>query len=265
VVGSVLLGAAALKLIGIPFDPVSASPLPLPPGVTLLVVEWELLLGTAMLLGLLPAVTRWAAVGTFAAFAAASGYAGWVGQADCGCFGRLAVNPWAVCAFDVAAVTLFARTGPGPAAARPGDWRAVRVAGAAAVVFNGVVAGYAVRAGSLAGGLATLGGMELTADPPVIDYGEQIGDRSVERSVRLVNHSDRPLRVSGGTSDCRCVATDDLPLTIAPGGAAAIRVRLKLPAGEGRFARTVWLWSDADRRLSEFRLTGVLVRDGAGG
>ena len=35
-----------------------------------------------------------AALGTFAAFAAVSGYLGWIGVASCGCFGVIKASPW---------------------------------------------------------------------------------------------------------------------------------------------------------------------------
>jgi hypothetical protein len=81
---------------------------------------FEVGLAVWLLTGWSAAVGRWLAVVTFAGFAAASGYLGWLGVSRCGCFGDLPVSPWAVFAADVvlAGGLLLAR----PPHPRPGDW-----------------------------------------------------------------------------------------------------------------------------------------------
>ena len=217
-----------------------------------------------MLFGLFPSATRWFAVGTFVVFAAVSGMAGWAGQSDCGCFGRLAVNPWAVFALDATAIILLVACRPRKTVATPRQWQLIRIAMVSLFAFNGVLAWYAIETGSLSAGMAVLRGEELTADPALLNFGDQLPGQTVEKTVRLTNHSRRTVRVVGGTSDCRCIATDDLPATLEPGASTDIRVRLSVPESPGRFGRTVWLWSDTQKRLKEFELTGVVVYVGTG-
>ncbi len=55
---------------------------------------WEVLLGMWVLSGWSAHVSRWAVAATFPGFAAVSGYLGWLGVADCGCFGDVPTSPW---------------------------------------------------------------------------------------------------------------------------------------------------------------------------
>ena len=263
----VLLLAATLKLLDGQV-PVSFVHLLGPEAATaahLLVLQGEFLLGFALLLGVCKPLVHRLTVGTFLAFAAVSFWSGWVGQSDCGCFGSVAINPWMTFSFDVVAVILLALLPRYPAVrAEPTErargWRFARVAALSVVLFNGVIVASGVQAGSVADGLTWLRGTQLSIDGAPVDVGSQAGGQTVVRVVSVRNHLSRPVRVVGGTSDCSCVATDDLPVTIPAGEAASIRVALRLPPDKpGQFARRVWLWSDADERLCVFQIIGTLV------
>src|SRR5437667_10683941 len=89
IVGGLLLTAAALKLHGLRVGAVSSLGILAAPEFQVAVVEFEIFLGIWLLSGK-GAIGAWlTALGTFATFAAVSAYQGSIGQATCGCFGRL--------------------------------------------------------------------------------------------------------------------------------------------------------------------------------
>jgi len=67
------------------------------------VVEFEVLFGFWLLGGFHPRPTWWITLLCFVAFSAVSLYKGLSGEASCGCFGRVQVNPWYTFTLDAAA------------------------------------------------------------------------------------------------------------------------------------------------------------------
>jgi hypothetical protein len=63
------------------------------------VIELEGILGLALIAGVYPRFVRSAATAFFALLAIASLYLGLMGQASCGCFGNISINPWLVLGF----------------------------------------------------------------------------------------------------------------------------------------------------------------------
>src|SRR5207249_8212034 len=70
-------------------------------------IEFEILLGIWLLSGKSPIGSWIVALAGFASFAAVSSYLGWIGQASCGCFGRLSVNPWVAFGLDVVVIAIL--------------------------------------------------------------------------------------------------------------------------------------------------------------
>lgn len=176
--GLVLLTAAGLKLAGTNVSPFAQYGWFSAPWVQTLAVEWEIVLGLWLLSGAYRAGAWLAAVGTFAAFAAVSGYLGWIGQASCGCFGMVEASPWHAFAVDVTALVLLA-------VARP-DWRAVRETPRADLLrrptgFAGVLLGAAVILVTLTGAATWAYGSPTAAlarlhGPPCTPPGTSISE-----------------------------------------------------------------------------------------
>ncbi len=260
-----LLVAAGLKLYGLQ---VSAVPRIGPlstPWVQMAVLQWEVILGLWLVSGKYPLGSWLAAVGTFAAFAAVSGYLGWIGQAVCGCFGSVEASPWHAFAVDVLVLLALAW-------ARP-DWRALRehprlalrracrtalAFFAGAVVLLSLLAGLGVwMFGSIDAALAHIRGERVSVRPNIVDLGRGAPGQSVETTVELVNRTDRPVRIIGGTSDCSCVTTKDLPVSLGPGESRPVSIRVGLPTTLGLFNRQALFWTDDDQaRTIVFPLTG---------
>jgi hypothetical protein len=68
------------------------------------VMQFELGLGVWLLSGYWPRAARFAAIGAFSAFSLVALSRGLSGADSCGCFGRVAVNPWYTLGVDVVAL-----------------------------------------------------------------------------------------------------------------------------------------------------------------
>lgn len=66
-------------------------------------------------------------------------------------------------------------------------------------------------------------------------------------ALTVVNGSDRPVTVLGGTSACTrqcCIRLKDLPVRIAPLSEVTLRVHLSVHQGPGTFALPITLFTD---------------------
>ncbi|HVK12455.1 MAG TPA: MauE/DoxX family redox-associated membrane protein [Gemmataceae bacterium] len=258
-VSLVLLAAAVGKLAGQSVSPLAQTGLLRHPGVTMAVVEWEILLGAALLARFRPRLVRYLTLGTFAAFAAASGYAVWTGSSSCGCFGVVDLNPWYVFLFDLAVLAAFAAVRPPAAPAGAGLPGFLRPVAGGAVLALLVLGGLTLVYHDPATALARLRGQSVVVSPAVLDLGTNPGGTEVVRTVQVTNLTDAPVRIVGGSSDCSCILTEGLPLTLAPRASADLPVRVKLPKDTGAFHRSAFVWTDAAARELRFEITGVMA------
>ena len=248
VLGLVLIAAAGLKLYGLRVSPVPAVGSFASPRLGVAVAAWEIVLGL-WLIARFDALAWLAALGTFGSFAAVSGYFGFVGVANCGCFGAVKTSPWAAFGVDLAALVLLVLIRPRRADFVDSPFR-IHTAGkvlAFMLAAFAVAWGVAVLAfGSTEQALAKLRGEHIGLSAGYLDFGEGTAGQRLNASIGVTNYSESPLRIYGGTSDCSCTATQNLPLTIPPGETAEVTVQLKVPkAGTGQMTRKVWLLTDS--------------------
>jgi len=104
VLGLVLLTAAALKGHQLATEPVAGTGLLTSRWFLIGVVEFELFFGLWLWFGLYPRRTWQLALLCFSTFGCVSLYKALSGEATCGCFGRVPVNPWYTLVLDLAAV-----------------------------------------------------------------------------------------------------------------------------------------------------------------
>ncbi len=103
-VAAVLLIAASLKAHQLATTPSLGDGILEARWFNIFVVEFELLFGIWLVFGLLPKLTWLASVGLFSLFATVSAFKGLMGEASCGCFGEVTINPWLMAAFDLGVV-----------------------------------------------------------------------------------------------------------------------------------------------------------------
>ncbi|HET6574025.1 MAG TPA: DUF1573 domain-containing protein [Fimbriiglobus sp.] len=228
----------------------------LDPHLYTLLAGWELLLGLWVLSGWSAHFSRWVVAVTFGFLATVSGYLGWLGVADCGCFGDVSVSPWWVFGLDVGILVASCLTRP--PARRATDWAAADFAAPAGIALALIVIAYSAGVwayGSLGVAVARIRGEVVVADPDVVDYGEATRGETRIRRVTVWNFSDTPIRVIGGTADCSCTALSDLPVTVPAGESRPVTVELRYVGTPGVFAHTAELMVDEGSMTSILHLT----------
>ena len=94
--------------------------------------------------------------------------------------------------------------------------------GILAVLAGGLTWAY----GSPGEALLRLRGEAITVDPPVSDVGDVQATDVRSIPIRLVNHTDHPVRVYGGKGDCSCILWEDLPVVVPPRGDRPVTIRV---------------------------------------
>jgi hypothetical protein len=250
VLGVVLLAAAVLKLSGLNVTAVPRVGWFSTPQVQAAVAAWELVLGLWLLAGAHRTWAWLATVGTFMTFAGVSGYLDSIGVARCGCFGAIRASPKDALGVDMVALALLAIGRPG---FRGGAFRLPPgVAGVTAATVAVLLALTGIGSlvyGSPQAALARLRGDALTVSASYVDFGSGAAGQALEATVEVRNWTDHPVRLTGGTSDCTCVTTLDLPMTIPPGEVRPVTLRLALPGSQpGVFTRTATILTDSDEQ-----------------
>ncbi len=250
--GSVLIAAAVLKLSGSSVSAFAQYGWWLSANVQIAAIGWELLLGVALILGVHRPVTWLLALITFGLFAGISGYLGIIGQANCGCFGSIEASPWAAFTVDATLLLLLTLFRPRfitdefrSSAIESGKW-ALGLAMVLAVVLGAGVILY----GSPAGALAQLRGDALSVDRTHVDFGQGKPGDILTQHVTITNWTEGPLRIIGGTSDCSCVTTVDLPLTFSSRESKKVTISYRVPRTDqpGIISRTAILLTDVPKQ-----------------
>lgn len=241
VIGLWLLVAAGLKVLA---PSGAAASEAFSPALQLLAVQAEVLTGTWLLTGRCR-VTAWlTAVALFAVLTAISLSSACAGRSDCGCFGRVQVNPWYTSGLNIVCLTLLL-------VARPSllltNWKQSSLVVTSLVVLTAAVAAAASRPAGEAW-LARLRGDTIVMTPSVHDLGEGASGAVRRVQVTVTNQTDGDVRIIGGSVSCDCVTTDGLPLTIPPYGKAVVEVTVTFKGTPGRFSQKYTLFTDQARR-----------------
>jgi hypothetical protein len=251
VLGLLLLSAAAFKAHG--FWTGTAQPMPLLPSprAQVVVIESEALLGFWLLSGLYRRAARNVAFIFFCLLACVSLYLALLGESSCRCFGRVQVNPWLTFALNLGAMMglIFARFTPhaeGDSATSKSRSARIPVLACLAAFVIVIFAGLFIATDDLWAGLARLRGDFITVEPAITDVGSGLTGERRDFTVSVINNAEHSVRFIGGTSSCACMATDDLPLTLAPGERRLLRVRMTFNGSQGLFQERFVLYTDQE-------------------
>ncbi len=248
VLGGLLLAAAALKLYGVHVSAIPRVGAFANPQIWMPATIWELVLGV-WLLSEAQRALAWLAAGlTFLTFTGVSAYLGWTGVASCGCLGAVRVSPWYAFGVDVAALALLLLGRPRFDVDVRGALRGTAPIALGTIVILGAVAGISsLIFGSPSAALARFRGEAIAVEPATTDVGEGVVGESKRFSIRLTNYADRSIRIVGGTTTCSCIATESLPLELAPRATAAVDVEIHFRGAPGVFRHRFSLLSDSDK------------------
>jgi hypothetical protein len=253
VLGCVLLAAAAFKAHVLADDPFSQVSLFFSPRLQLAQIELEAVLGLWLLSGLYPRAAWLAACLAFTALAVTSFTVAVLGYPSCGCFGRVSVSPWFLFGVDALAVAALLRWGPSlapwdlflplPSDGSPRSAFGMRFG--ITVILTALLGALCWVALSPFTALATLRGESLTLDPPVAHVGKGAEEDVQDARLRVVNQTNRPIRLVGMKAGCSgIVTTDNLPLTIPAREACHLAVQVKFAGSAGGFQQPVILYTD---------------------
>ncbi len=92
--------------------------------------------------------------------------------------------------------------------------------------------------------IASLRGDEVVVQPGQVNFGTGGASEPLPGSVTVHNLSAGPVTLLGGTSDCSCVTTADMPVTIPSGASRSVGITIKLPPEGGAFRREAYFWTD---------------------
>ena len=247
-VGALLIVAAALKAVSTSAPRNVVGDLPGGAWLKVVSIPFELALGGWLVVSTRKRAALLVALATFAAFTLVNLRDISVGVAKCGCFGDLPITPWTALAIDGTALALltlsYATLRRAEGFRQETGAELVRFAASQAALMLGWTAFVAARFGSSEVALASLGGSDLAVRPGLVDFGSGPAGDTVPCTVTVHNLSAEAVTLLGGTADCSCVATADMPVTIPPGESRDVGILLKLPAAAGTFRREAYLWTD---------------------
>ena len=89
-----------------------------------------------------------------------------------------------------------------------------------------------------------LRGQRLLFEPVRVVLGEVPKNEIVERQLRVVNLSSRPLTLLGSHPSCGCISLDEFPIVVPPGKEHQLKVKIGTSATAGPFEYIIKFFSD---------------------
>ena len=87
---------------------------------------------------------------------------------------------------------------------------------------------------------------------------------SVAAQVTLSNVGEEPIQIVGGSTDCQCITTKDLPLTLQAGESRAVQVTIRRTGAPGVQRRRYHFFTDQQRQFrASASFVGQVVADPA--
>jgi hypothetical protein len=141
----------------------------------------------------------------------------------------------------------------------PLHWVAKTALGAAALFF--VIAGVFLLAfDNPAQALARLRGEAITVEPEVRQVGDGIAGQGRAISLEVINHTDTPICVIGGSTSCSCMTAEDLPLTVPAREQRSLAIRVTFKGKPGRFLHRFVFYTDSKKQpVVVVRLAGRVI------
>jgi len=210
----------------------------------------ELLLALWLLSGSAARLARAAAMVFFIVVAAVSLRMALEGQSSCGCFGRVVVHPWVTFGIDSVIATLllgsmFLRSEMADSARMSISGTLLRGSGIAVVLIAVLMSAWGSDLSTV---MARLRNQPLTMSPRNSAIGSgKVGEARVAQFV-VENHSDRVVKLVGGSASCACATTEAMPCEIPVGGSMTIPVFVKFYGTKGRFRHSFYVYTDHPRQ-----------------
>ena len=88
--------------------------------------------------------------------------------------------------------------------------------------------------------LADLRGESVSVEPSNSDLGKMTPGHERRIVIQVRNHTDRAIELLGGSADCSCIATEDLPVEVPPRGARSLRVAVAYKGPSKTFLSSIF-------------------------
>jgi Protein of unknown function (DUF1573) len=188
------------------------------------------------------------------------------GVAKCGCFGDLPITPRFALFVDLAAIALLIlvlikKIRDTQNSAKQIATDILKFALLQLMLATSYTIFLAVTFSRTEIFLSSVSGKGVVVSPSDLPFGNVPEGSQITKSLRIFNISNRSITITGGTADCSCVATTDLPLVISPSGYQDISVSFRAPETSGLFRREAYLWTDVeDQQVITVVLSGLIVK-----
>ena len=262
IAAAVLLVAAGLKTHQLATEPILGTSILDSRWLLMATVEFELFFGLWLLSNIMPRATWMSAIGLFGLFTCVSLYKALSGAASCGCFGRVAVNPWYTTTLDLAIVFSLLRWRPrhlpspacGRGAGGEGHWSWSLLPKEAVHRATVVILSW------LAIGLPAAFAMGSYTDTTLSDVGQIVGngkiivlepEKWIGERFPLLDYIDIGDKLRGGSwimvlyrhdcPDCRTIVSKfgQLSRELAARGEAAKVALIELPPYDDRESQSI--------------------------
>lgn len=94
-----------------------------------------------------------------------------------------------------------------------------------------------------------LRGDRLVFEPTRIDCGDVLKSAIIEKPIRVVNLSSKPLSLLGSQESCSCITLGEFPVVIPPGKEHHLKLKIGVSQNAGPFEHSIKFFSD-DRGYS---------------
>lgn len=262
-----MICSAILKGYAIAIGKFNLNYLSSDPRLSLLIVDWEIILGIWLVLGKNSLVPWLFSFLTFLGFAITGFVLALSGFASCGCLGLLQVNPWIMFTVDVAALLLLLKIRP--ALKDVYNIKCKQAIPFALVIIFGITLAILCESTQFGQNIkAKIRGDQVVLRQSKVNLGIGQMDEWLEHNAEAVNWSSETVRIYGGTSACNFDILQDCPIDIKPLQEVKLRVRLHLKNPEGIFVKqeaAFWVSNDSGTIVWELPITliGVLSENPA--
>ncbi len=89
-----------------------------------------------------------------------------------------------------------------------------------------------------------LRGERLVFQPTRIDFGQVPKAQILQRQIRVVNLSSKPLTLLGSQPSCGCISLDEFPIMVPAGKAHVLTLKIGTPEKAGSFEHFIKFFSD---------------------
>ncbi|MFO0923003.1 MAG: hypothetical protein U0905_11020 [Pirellulales bacterium] len=246
-IGILLIGAATFKILGFGDDESLVTSFS--PYVRASIILWEYGLGAWLVSRTLPSYSWLASIFTFGVFASVSANEVISGSSSCNCLGVIKTPPAMIFVLDVLVLSLLCVFRPDWNWRFPYEWfvDVFRVfLGVFMILSFGCLIAVA-KFGSVDGAFHDRDKAISTTSR--IDFGVLSSGEMAIRKIEIRNNTDKEIRLIGGTADCSCVTTEELPVIVPAKGMVHVGVKIIVPSmKDGHLMRRATIYTNVENQ-----------------